>query len=41
MLIPKYDTIEVFHYVEDLDFSNIELPFFSGLLDEDNGISHN
>ncbi len=41
MLIQKYDTVEVFDYVEDLDFSNIGRPFFSGLLDVDNGIAHN
>jgi hypothetical protein len=41
VLIQKYDTAEVFDYVEDLDFSKIELPFFSGLLDGDNGIAHN
>jgi hypothetical protein len=41
MLIQKYDTVEVFHYVEDLDFSNIERSFFSGLLGVDNGIAHN
>jgi hypothetical protein len=41
MLIQKYDTAKVFHYVEDPDFSNIKRPFFSGLLDEDNGIAHN
>jgi hypothetical protein len=35
------NTAEVFYCVEDLDFSNTGLPFFSGLLDEDNGIAHN